>query len=145
MLLRFDLPFQLPALNDMLDSKSRQSRRTVTGYTWNAYNDMKQRYAGDIRAMVRLACGTKIPKIHPHSVASIEFRWREPDERRDPDNIAAGGTKLILDSLQAMNVIHTDGWSLYANHDRNHRAIFKHFFSVEPKHIGVEVTVDYQL
>jgi hypothetical protein len=35
----------------------------------------------------------------------------EPNRKRDPDNIVAGGTKLLLDSLVGAGVLRGDGWS----------------------------------
>jgi len=40
----------------------------------------------------------------------IEFRWFEPNKRRDPDNFTSGGRKLILDGLQTAGVLKNDGW-----------------------------------
>jgi len=38
------------------------------------------------------------------------FVWMEPNRRRDPDNIAAGGVKVIFDGLQDAGIIRRDGW-----------------------------------
>jgi len=40
----------------------------------------------------------------------IEFRWFEPNKRRDPDNFIGGGRKLILDGLVMAGVLKNDGW-----------------------------------
>jgi len=39
----------------------------------------------------------------------ISFRWIEKDNRRDIDNIAAGGTKVILDALVELHRLPNDG------------------------------------
>lgn len=36
--------------------------------------------------------------------------WVEKNRKRDLDNIAAGGRKLILDSLVDIGVLKNDGW-----------------------------------
>ncbi len=41
--------------------------------------------------------------------ATFTFSWAEPDRHRDPDNIAAGGTKLVMDALVDAGVLPKDG------------------------------------
>lgn len=59
------------------------------------YNGLKRRVQHDIGLVARAA------KLRPPSrlPVVIEFWWHEPDRRRDPDNVRAGGTKLILDAF----------------------------------------------
>lgn len=39
---------------------------------------------------------------------SITITWIEPDYRRDPDNIASGGFKIILDALVKKGILPND-------------------------------------
>jgi hypothetical protein len=45
---------------------------------------------------------------------TLAFTWWERDRRRDPDNVAAGGRKMILDGLVAAGVLLGDGWRVVA-------------------------------
>ena len=66
--------------------------------------------------------GARLKRVETHAVEvaarnlkAIEggywlFVWFERDRRRDPDNIAAGGLKVIFDGLQRAHVITRDGW-----------------------------------
>ncbi len=40
----------------------------------------------------------------------MRFWWYERNRRRDPDNVAAGGRKLVLDGLVSAGVLEGDGW-----------------------------------
>lgn len=39
---------------------------------------------------------------------NIRIHFYEPNERRDEDNVMAGGMKVILDALQKLNIIKND-------------------------------------
>lgn len=40
----------------------------------------------------------------------IYFEWHELTARRDPDNVDAGGRKIILDALQKAGKLENDNW-----------------------------------
>jgi len=67
-------------------------------------NTLKKQWTNDIALIV------KSHHFKPMDQAYFIFTWYEKDRRRNPDNIAAGGRKLILDSLQVAGVIENDGW-----------------------------------
>lgn len=90
---------RMPGLNDLLNAKG-----TVKGQ-WNAYNGQKARWYGVIRL---LALHEGLTMQGP---GYATFLFVEPHTRRDPDNIVAGGVKLILDSLVSAEVLPGDGWS----------------------------------
>lgn len=92
----------LPGLNDLLTAKSRGHGK------YNAYNRIKQNWTAKIRKAAAEA------KLIPVVAAKFQFLWIEPSRRRDPDNIAAGGRKLILDALVDEGVIPNDGWDQVA-------------------------------
>lgn len=50
----------------------------------------------------------RVPAISGRVI--LEFTWHEIDRRRDPDNVAAGGRKLVLDGLVKAGVLGGDGW-----------------------------------
>lgn len=65
----------------------------------------------------------------------LEFTWHEQDRRRDPDNVAAGGRKLVLDGLVLAGVLKGDGWRyIQAWTDR---------FDVRPEQAGVAVQLHH--
>lgn len=88
----------MPGLNDLLSAKSTQRGQ------WNSYNEQKQKWASSIRVLVAAR------RILPIGPAYFSFLFIEPTKRRDPDNIVAGGVKLILDSLVGAEVLEGDGW-----------------------------------
>ena len=47
----------------------------------------------------------------PVKTAYLRFTWGEPNKKRDPDNIAAGGRKFILDALVHSGILPNDGWA----------------------------------
>ena len=46
--------------------------------------------------------------VHIDGPVKVNFLWTEKDNRRDPDNIADFGTKVILDALVEAQVIPDD-------------------------------------
>jgi hypothetical protein len=95
----FWLPMRAPNLNDLIRAKGSGS---------HCYNRLKKRWADLVmmcigRRQVRCKFGAERP-------AKVHFELVEPNERRDPDNIAAGAAKLILDGLVKAGVLEGDGW-----------------------------------
>lgn len=92
----------LPGLNDML-AAARKSRGRHS-----AYSKLK----ADWTAGVSMA--PILRKCMRFARARFLFVWEEEHQRRDPDNLAAGGTKLILDGLVKAGVLDNDGWKQVA-------------------------------
>lgn len=65
-------------------------------------------------------------------LAAISFHWVEGDMRRDLDNVAAGGRKVVLDGLVAAGVLGGDGW-------KHVRGFWDEFSVGQP--VGVAVTI----
>ena len=63
---------------------------------------MKKQWTGHIAA--------QMARLKPCKKIFLVFTWIEPNRRRDPDNIAAGGRKLILDAMVVAGVIQDDSW-----------------------------------
>ena len=90
---------RLPGLNELLNKKA-----TSGGNGWNAYNALKCQWYGQIALLVRgRGIGAQAPGYGT-------FLFLEPSRQRDPDNIVAGGVKLLLDSLVGCEVLPGDGW-----------------------------------
>lgn len=90
------MPGKFPGLNELLAAaKMRRGR---------VYAAIKRRWTHQVAEAAR---AQRIPQ---YERARFAFLWREGSRRRDPDNVAAGGRKLILDGLVEAGVLPNDGW-----------------------------------
>lgn len=76
----------------------------------------------------------QLPGVHINAPVEITFTWTEKDRRRDPDNIAGFGTKVILDALVEAQVLPDDS-QRYVMELHNYYSIDK-----DDPHIRVEIT-----
>ena len=111
----FFVPGPLPNVNDIA-GKNRWSYGK-TKKTWTQ----------------RIATLALVARIKPVDRAVFAFEWREKDRRRNPDNIAGGGKKLIFDGLVTAHVIANDGWGQVAG--------WSDSFAVDAANPGVWVTL----
>ena len=109
------IPGPLPGMNDIVRKNHY------------VYSAMKKQWSARIAQCVRHAT------LHPVQRVFVDFQWRERDTRRDPDNILAGGQKLILDCLVTTGILPDDGWEEIAG--------LRHSFSVDAASPGVWVTL----
>lgn len=61
-----------------------------------------------------IVCGYVLQQlrgVHIEKRLSVCFVWYEPTKRRDPDNIAGFGHKVIFDALVDTGVLENDGWN----------------------------------
>ena len=92
------IPGQMPGLNEIIDAaKTRKGQ-------WNAYNDLKRKWATTIATH---AMGQRFPKIQQ---GHFTYLIQEPNRRRDPSNVIAGVLKLTADALQEADLLENDGW-----------------------------------
>jgi len=116
---RFFIPGQMPGLNEIINEAKRMGWRAGRkGSRWSGYARMKRRWTNEVVLAVRKA------KLKPVRKAFLTFIWHEPNRKRDPDNVAAGGRKFILDGLVRAGILpddtkaHVVGWEdrfLYCN------------------------------
>lgn len=67
------------------------------------------------------------------SVIFMEYKWYEPNKRRDKDNISGFGRKCIQDALVKMGVIKNDGWkNIYG---------FSDYFDIDKENPRIEITI----
>ncbi len=92
------VPGQLPGMNELIAAAKGQGGR---GY---AYAKLKRQWT---QTIVLLCKAARLPHL---PCARLQFEWREKARHRDPDNVAAGGRKLILDGLVEAGVLPGDGW-----------------------------------
>ena len=64
----------------------------------------------------------------------MHYTWYEPNRKRDNDNIAAGGRKIIQDALVSCGYIKNDGW-----HDS---VGFSDSFRVDKQEPRIEVEIE---
>lgn len=93
------VPGPLPGLNELIDAAKGYGGRGA------GYARLKRSWTDTVWLLAQAAkLGTFDQPV------TIAFLWRERDRRRDPDNVAAGGRKLILDGLVKAGVLRGDGW-----------------------------------
>lgn len=87
-MLKFKIKGRLPGLNEIIDS-SRNN--------YHQANELKKQSMQDV--------GWFIPKKIIRKPCEVYLTFYEPNERRDCDNIIAGGSKVILDALVLSGVL----------------------------------------
>ena len=88
---------KMPGMNEIVAASKQH---------FAVYAKMKKELTTSVAVM-----GLTLKPITPP--VRVRFLWYEPDRRRDPDNISAGGRKFILDGLVEAGILPTDGWKLY--------------------------------
>jgi len=101
---RFVVHSDLPGLNELIDARIQQSKtRGRKGAKWNAYSELKKHW---MEILIPLARSQLRPVTKP---ARFKFVYFEAHRRRDPDNIAAGAKKFILDAMVESGILPNDG------------------------------------
>ncbi len=117
---------QLPGLNEIIAAAKVHDRQRGS---WNKYAELKKRYERDLVILIKAA------KLQPVQRAKFTFAWRERSTHRDPDNVAGGGQKIVLDALVAATILEDDGWQ------QVHSIL--HLFVVSPsREAGVTVEIE---
>lgn len=125
-MIEITIPGRLPGENEIVSmSGSFQSRGSKRLYLY-------QREKADIEDRVgRLIPGKyRSRRVAPLQRFSIEIQWVEPNNKRDPDNIAAG-IKFILDAFKRFGLIANDG--------RKNVTSIKHEFFTDSKNPRIVV------
>ena len=71
---------------------------------WRIYSNLKNQSQFWITNAIRRA------KLAPMEYAAITFEWREPDQKRDWDNVMFA-QKFVLDALVKRKIIRNDSWA----------------------------------
>lgn len=111
----FFIPGPLPGMNDFVRKHPM------------VYSRLKRDWSLIIGGIIRRH------RIKAMVYAAVSFDWREPNQRRDPDNIMAG-QKFILDQLVATKVLRDDGWGEITS--------LHHAFRQDASNPGVLVTLE---
>lgn len=93
------IPGPLPGLNEILEAAKG------AGGSGARYARLKKQWTETVAWLAVKA--RFVPLSAP---AHFAFTWRERDRRRNPDNIAAGGRKLVFDGLVLAKKMRNDGW-----------------------------------
>lgn len=60
--------------------------------------------------IVKCAIYEQLGRLRIKGMVYMEYRWYEPNRRRDLDNISSFGRKVIQDALVETRVLENDGW-----------------------------------
>lgn len=103
----FWIPGRMPNLNDIIAASASHDRGPGGRgrKRWSQYNELKQAWSREILLYSR---GRGLKAI---TTTCFTFMFVEKDKRRDPDNIIAGGMKLIFDGMKDARLIPNDGWN----------------------------------
>lgn len=115
---KFTIIGKLPSLNEIIN-EGRTSIR------WAARQ--KKRYTEQTAWEIKMQC---VPYITRPIV--VRLTWFVKDKRTDPDNLAGGGCKVLMDALQMAGVLENDGWQI--------RGII-HNFKIDKKRPRAEVSL----
>lgn len=120
------LPGLLPGLNEILHAAGVIFRGPKGGRTTQYSVQMK----GPLGERVKFLAGYQ--RIKPVDACAYTFLLHERDQRRDPDNAAAGAQKIGLDALGAAGLMPLkDGWKGVLD--------LRQHWVVDPAHVGVTV------
>lgn len=105
-------PLVLPSLNDLVAARGKfapAQRQARGGARKTMYDEIKAREQGNVCALA-LSQKRRWFGLDFRPGLFIACNWREPDKKRDPDNIVGGGKKILLDGL-ALGRVGARGWN----------------------------------
>lgn len=113
------VPGEMPGLNQTIERAKRH---------WSQYTKQKKQWTRFVALLARM-------NLKPvQGQVSLSITWVCKDRRRDPDNIVAGGRKIILDGLVEAGILRGDGWKQISS--------FTDHFDVDKAGPRVEVTLN---
>lgn len=118
---RFEIPGRLPGLNEYTDACRR-----------NPYAGAKLKQMSQERAA--WAIRSQLKGYTANKPVVLRYAWVELDRRRDKDNIAGFGHKVIQDALVECGTLKGDGW--------RHIKGFSDDFEVDKNNPRVIVTIE---
>ncbi len=124
--LTMHLPGQLPGLNEILEAAGHVLR----GKHGKRTTEYSKRMKGPLAERVQMLA--MLLRLTPVGPSAFTFLLHEKNRQRDPDNIAAGAQKIILDALGTSGLMpHKDGWKGVLD--------LRQHWIVDPVHVGVTV------
>lgn len=113
------IPLTFPGLNDYINAERTHRQKAAK---------MKKQYQDAVMLCIR---SQRLPTFD--GPVYMYYTWVEKDRRRDKDNIAAFGRKVIQDALVKAGVLKNDGWANIVG--------FSDAFEVDKKRPRVEVEI----
>lgn len=110
----------LPGLNDFIDANRRN---------YHAGAKLKK----EAQYLVEVSARKCLKRWRASGPVFMHYVWFEPSKRRDKDNIAAGGRKIIQDALVSAGYLKNDGWADIIG--------FSDEFRIDKKEPRIEVTI----
>lgn len=120
---KITIPGRLPNLNDYT-AACRGKRGHIMGAIMKNDN---QEY---VEGFIPLSLKGK----HLKNPVRLHYRWYEPNDRRDIDNISGFGHKVIQDALVAVDLLEDD--------DQKHIIGYTDDFYVDKKCPRIEITIE---
>lgn len=111
----------LPGLNEFIAENRRN---------YHAGAKLKK----EAQYLVELSAKHCLKRWKPSGPVFMRYTWYEPTKRRDKDNIAAGGRKIIQDALVSAGYLKNDGW--------NDIVGFSDTFRIDKKEPRIEVEIE---
>lgn len=111
---------RLPGLNELITAERTHRQKGA-------------KLKRDAETLVRWHIRQQLRGVKPKTPVHIEYRYFEPDRRRDCDNIAAFAHKVIQDALVKERVLPNDGWAQING--------FSDYFAVDAKKPRIEITI----
>lgn len=118
----------LLTINGRLDNMNDYTRACRT----NQYKGAKMKQKNE--AVVIRAILEQLGRLRITKPVIIRYRWYEPNNRRDLDNISSFGRKVIQDALGQTKVLRDDGWSYITG--------FQDAFFVDKERPRIEVEIE---
>lgn len=112
-------PFTFPGLNDYINAERTHRQKAAK---------MKREWQNAVILCARRQIRGKFTRP-----VVMNYLWVEKDRRRDKDNIAAFGRKVIQDALVKAGVLKNDGWANIVG--------FSDRFDLDKKNPRVEVEI----
>lgn len=96
---RLWIPEPMPGLNQLIDARRVRFQKGT-----DSYNVLKKKWA---RKVQNLAYAQRFPFVEQ---GKFTYLFLEPNRRRDPSNVIAGGVKFLEDALVEAGLLENDGW-----------------------------------
>lgn len=114
------IPGRLHNLNDLIAAERTNRHKGAK---------MKADDENIVRIAIRLCMGFAVIQ----KPVRMDYKWVEPNKRRDLDNVSSYGRKVIQDALVKSRVLKDDGW--------NHVVGFSDRFEVDKNNPRIEVLI----
>ena len=116
--MKFTISGRLPGMNDFIGA--------MNANRWKG---------ADLKRRETKRCAMAVMGLSPiRKPVRLSISWYEPNGRRDIDNVAAGGTKVLLDGLVQAGILPNDGRKWV-------KAISHQFPEIDAKNPRVEVEI----